>query len=95
MMTKDLFHQPYRAMLVPELSGVEQTAIQQGAYGVALSGAGPTVLVLTEKGKGQLMKEHLSQSFPNCEVDCVHVPATGSTVCKENVIRPLNSNQSI
>lgn len=86
MMGKDLFHQPYRATLVPELSKVEQIALPKGAYGVALSGAGPTVLVLTEKGKGLQLKEQISHHFPNCEIDCLHVPKAGSTVTKENVI---------
>ena len=51
MMNKDLFHQPYRTMLVPELSKVEHVASLKGAYGTALSGAGPTILTLVEKGR--------------------------------------------
>lgn len=39
MMRKDILHQPYRAMLVPELSKVEHAAEMKGAYGTALSGA--------------------------------------------------------
>ncbi|ALC82247.1 MULTISPECIES: homoserine kinase [Bacillus] len=92
MMKKDLFHQPYRSMLVPELSKVDHVAMLKGAYGVALSGAGPTVLVLTETGKGQQMKEQLSQNFPACEIDCLHVPKAGCTVDKGNIIRTTQSN---
>lgn len=92
MMNKDLFHQPYRAMLVPELSKVEHVAMRKGAYGVALSGAGPTVLVLTEKGKGLQLKEQLSPNFPACEIDCLHVPKAGSTVSKGNVTSTTKSN---
>lgn len=62
MMRKDMLHQPYRAMLVPELSKVEHAAEMKGAYGTALSGAGPTILVLTAKGKGEELGR-ISQSI--------------------------------
>ncbi|MFS0656824.1 homoserine kinase [Bacillus sp. 179-C3.3 HS] len=80
MMNKDLFHQPYRTMLVPELSKVEHVASLKGAYGTALSGAGPTILTLIEKGKGEALKEQLAQNFPHCEVDLLTVPEDGVVV---------------
>lgn len=80
MMNKDLFHQPYRTMLVPELSKVEHVASLKGAYGTALSGAGPTILTLVEKGKGEALKEQLAQNFPHCEVDLLTVPVEGVVV---------------
>ncbi|MGE6629951.1 homoserine kinase [Bacillus sp. NPDC077027] len=80
MMKKDLFHQPYRTMLVPELSKVEHVASLKGAYGTALSGAGPTILTLTEKGKGEALKKQLALNFPHCEVDLLTVPTEGVVV---------------
>ncbi|NPC94048.1 homoserine kinase [Bacillus sp. WMMC1349] len=80
MMKKDLFHQSYRRTLVPELVKVEDEARLKGAYGTALSGAGPTILSLIEKGKGEELKTHLSTKFPHCVVDCLHVPNTGSVI---------------
>lgn len=80
MMKKDLFHQPYRRALVPELAKVEHQAQLNGAYGTALSGAGPTILSFIEKGKGEQLKAQLTLAFPHCEVDCLHVPNTGSIV---------------
>ncbi|WP_276730987.1 homoserine kinase [Bacillus sp. (in: firmicutes)] len=80
IMKKDMFHQPYRAMLVPELSKVEHVAEMKGAYGTALSGAGPTILVMTEKGKGEELKEQLALHFPHCEVDALTVPKEGSII---------------
>ncbi|MFC4078358.1 homoserine kinase [Salinithrix halophila] len=41
---KDRFHQPYRMALVPGLEELIQEAENYGALGVALSGAGPTVV---------------------------------------------------
>lgn len=42
----DRIHQPYRQGLIPGFASVKQAAISAGAYGVVISGAGPTVLAL-------------------------------------------------
>ncbi len=47
--TQDRLHQPYRASLVPGLRGVFQAALDAGAAGVALSGAGPSVIAFVER----------------------------------------------
>lgn len=46
--TQDRLHQPYRASLVPGLRSVFQAALEAGARGVALSGAGPSVIAFVE-----------------------------------------------
>ncbi|MGG2198862.1 MULTISPECIES: homoserine kinase [Paenibacillus] len=46
---KDALHQPYRAPLVPGLAGILAEATDHGALGVALSGAGPTILTLVDR----------------------------------------------
>lgn len=46
--TQDRLHQPYRASLVPGLRSVFQAALDAGARGVALSGAGPSVIAFVE-----------------------------------------------
>jgi homoserine kinase len=43
---QDRLHQPYRMALIPGFEALQQTALEQGAYGMVLSGAGPTVLAL-------------------------------------------------
>jgi homoserine kinase len=45
---EDRIHQPYRAQLCPLLPGLEQLSGKQGILGVALSGAGPSVLVFVD-----------------------------------------------
>lgn len=45
----DRLHQPYRTALVPGLDQVFQAAREAGALGVALSGAGPTVVALARE----------------------------------------------
>jgi homoserine kinase len=44
---QDRLHQPYRCSLVPGLNEVFQAALDSGAYGVFLSGAGPTVIAFS------------------------------------------------
>ena len=43
----DRLHQPYRCQLVPGLIDAFEAALESGAYGAFLSGAGPTVIALT------------------------------------------------
>jgi len=46
---QDKVHQPYRAALIPGMQTILDEAIQYGALGAALSGAGPTVITFTHK----------------------------------------------
>ncbi|PZV08006.1 MAG: homoserine kinase [Leptolyngbya sp.] len=43
----DRIHQPYRQSLIPGYEAVSTAAIEAGAYGLVISGAGPTLLALT------------------------------------------------
>ncbi|MCJ8013776.1 homoserine kinase [Paenibacillus sp. KQZ6P-2] len=45
----DRLHQPYRAKLVPGMAEILEKAVQHGALGIALSGAGPTLLALVDR----------------------------------------------
>lgn len=45
---RDALHQPYRASLIPGMSDILERAVDHGALGVALSGAGPTLLALVD-----------------------------------------------
>jgi homoserine kinase len=46
---RDCLHQPYRASLIPGMEKVLAEATEHGALGVALSGAGPTLLALVDR----------------------------------------------
>ncbi len=80
MMKADLYHQPYRNVLVPHLELIEEEAAKLGVFGVALSGAGPTVLCLTEKGMGDAVATGLSEVLPEMEYRCLKVDQNGSSV---------------
>jgi homoserine kinase len=49
---QDKLHQPYRKSLIPGYDEVTTAAIYAGAYGVVISGAGPTLLALTDTRHG-------------------------------------------
>lgn len=46
---KDRLHQPYRLSLIPGMAEMLEGAVAHGALGIALSGAGPTLLALVDK----------------------------------------------
>lgn len=46
---QDTLHQPYRFPLIPDAEKLFYLAYSLGAYGVAVSGAGPSVLALIDK----------------------------------------------
>lgn len=48
---QDRLHQPYRQGLIPGYEAVRSAAMAAGAMGMAISGAGPTLLALTEKAR--------------------------------------------
>ncbi|BAY98959.1 homoserine kinase [Tolypothrix tenuis PCC 7101] len=45
---QDKLHQPYRQALIPGYDAVNQAAVAAGAYGMVISGAGPTLLALAD-----------------------------------------------
>ncbi|MFC3886698.1 homoserine kinase [Bacillus songklensis] len=85
MMERDLFHEPYRASLVPELEVVRLEAKKKGALGTALSGAGPTILCLAQKGTGKDIAGHLQHLLPSCDVSLLHVDQHGVQTTRETV----------
>lgn len=45
---QDKLHQPYRQALIPGYEAVRSAAVAAGAYGMVISGAGPTLLALVD-----------------------------------------------
>ena len=70
----DLFHERYRQELVREFATIKKVAKRNGAYATYLSGAGPTVMVLTDpdkmpKIKAELEKQPFKGKLHDLEVD--------------------------
>jgi homoserine kinase len=80
MMEKDLFHQPYRKSLIDFYSDFERIAKANGAFGVALSGAGPTVLAFVEKPHRSQLVSKLSEVFTDKRIRHLEIDFLGSGV---------------
>jgi len=52
--TQDKLHQPARSSIMPSMFPLINAALENGAHGAFLSGAGPTVLALTSGRKGDI-----------------------------------------
>ena len=62
---KDLFHEPYRETLIPFLTPVRKLAKEKEAIGTYLSGAGPTVMVLSSKENTPSIVDYLKEQLPS------------------------------
>jgi len=60
---QDKLHQPYRAPLMPAFDAVQNAALENGALGVTLSGAGPSILIWLEADNKSTFKERLKSSL--------------------------------
>lgn len=85
MMKADLYHHPYRKKMVPHLEVVEEVAPRLGAFGVALSGAGPAVLCLAEAGFASSVAEGLQKLLPAMDILCLQIDQEGSSVLKKSL----------
>lgn len=83
MMKADLYHHPYRKKIVPQLVLIEEAAPTVGAFGVALSGAGPTVICLAEAGLAPNVAEGLKKVLPDMQYLCLEIDQTGSKVIQK------------
>jgi len=65
---QDRLYQPYRASLVPGLDKVMEAAVEAGAFGAALSGAGPAVVAITG-GNTEAVGAAMAGAFRNAGVN--------------------------
>jgi homoserine kinase len=70
---EDRIHQPYRAPLCPLLPSIHELMGKQGILGVALSGAGPSVIAFLDPGADankarKSVATHLSRSGLQAEL---------------------------
>jgi len=79
----DRIHQPYRKKLIPGYSDVRRAAMQAGAWGLVISGAGPTLLALAPRESGEGVREAMeiawrSQPF-KVHAHCLGLNVKGAT----------------
>jgi len=81
----DRVHQPYRAHLVPGLLDVFAAAREAGAAGVALSGAGPSVVAFARDGHAtvaEAMREAFARHGLTARTQIVSVSQQGAQVTR-------------
>jgi len=69
---EDKIHQPYRQQLIPGMQQVFHAAVAKGAYGAALSGAGPCLIAFTEINYEEIGAA-MVQAFANSNVKADYV----------------------
>jgi len=78
----DRLHQPYRCSLIPGMKKVFAAVKLAGAKGVALSGAGPTLIAFTAGGEEHIvkvMKDTFKESGVKCRVRIVDPTPEGAS----------------
>ena len=64
----DKIHQPYRQKLIVGYQELHSAAIDAGAYGMVISGAGPTLLSLTNSDRVQQVINSMSQTWSKLNI---------------------------
>lgn len=61
----DRIHQPYRQVLIPGYTAVRTAAIEAGAYGLVISGAGPTLLAIAAQAQTEAVSQAIALAWSN------------------------------
>src|SRR5699024_12881298 len=77
MMEKDIFHEPFRAKLIPNYTTIKEQAKKQGAYGTIISGAGPVMISFVPKTQTDKVVAHMKRLLPDYEVTQLQVDESG------------------
>ncbi|MFH0947624.1 MAG: homoserine kinase [Elusimicrobiota bacterium] len=59
----DKLHQPYRKKLIPGMDDVFNSAKKSGAYGVCISGSGPTILAVSGQRSATKIGQSMQKAF--------------------------------
>ena len=79
---EDQMHQPFRKKLIKGFDRILKAAYKNGAYGAALSGAGPTIIAVASENKSNLIAEEMKKVFKSnsTEVDVYIVKACNKSL---------------
>lgn len=81
---QDKIHQPYRQALIPGYSSVQVAVVAAGAYGMVISGAGPTLLALAHSSQAVAVEEAMVLAWKNegmtAKVRSLSLDTQGATV---------------
>ncbi len=60
---QDKLHQPYRKTLIPGYDAVNSAAVEAGAYGMVISGAGPTLIALVDSQRASAVAIAMAEAW--------------------------------
>jgi homoserine kinase len=85
---KDVIVEPARQHMIPGFAKVKENALKAGAYGVTISGAGPSVIAFSKSSVNlEKISLAMSRGFASTNIECQTVickPSKGATVVKKN-----------
>ncbi|MEM9506229.1 MAG: homoserine kinase [Cyanobacteria bacterium P01_E01_bin.35] len=90
----DQLHQPYRKQLIPGYEEVQQAAISAGAYGMVISGAGPTLLALTSSEQQDQVVTAMTQAWAKMNIDA-DVRSLTINQAGANVMKALENTKEL
>ncbi|MDX2243825.1 MAG: homoserine kinase [Leptolyngbyaceae cyanobacterium bins.302] len=80
----DRIHQPYRQALIPGYEVVHQAAMDAGAYGLVISGAGSTLLALADPAQAKQVQTAIASTWQShdtqADVQVVKLDRTGASI---------------
>ena len=81
---QDKIHQPYRQSLIQGYEAVQQAALNAGAYAMVISGAGPTLLALTDVANAEAVEKAMAAAWGEfgvkADVRAIAIDTEGSQI---------------
>lgn len=79
---QDRIHQPYRKALITGYEAVHAAAMSVGAYGLVISGAGPTLLALASAERSPAVQARMERAWAEqgilAQVEALHLDTQGA-----------------
>lgn len=80
----DRIHQPYRKKLIPGYSDIHRAALKAGAWGLVISGSGPTLLALCSPDVAEPVREAMASAWEPqkfaVHTHCLKIDTEGAVV---------------
>jgi homoserine kinase len=92
---RDYLHEPYRMKLIPGMDKAVQLARHAGALGVALSGAGPSILALCDTqidSVAESLQAGLQEAGTDCKIYVLQPDLEGARILSES---PVSSSRNL
>lgn len=93
MMESDLFHESYRAKLIPNYYEIRSEARTLGSFGTVISGAGPTMISFVPEGQGISIAKKMNSILSDYEVVALKLEENGLQVKHETPITEKTSTE--